>query len=766
MASGLDDIVGGPPNTTATSTLPQGGFAPGQLGNTQLNVVAPLNVNAAPTQAEALYRAVAPAAQEMEQSEGRLIYEKARSDYRQGMADAQMDMGPDGKPAFQRDSDGNIIYDSKGLPQWDTSSFAGKSGAYIEGHQYGAGVAAFRTASQKWAVQAQNGFTDDNGNPLNASQVVQLKQTFFQHELGPLMDDPVAREAIGKLLPGSLSETYGQQLMADHKASQEEAQGDFDYAARQLLLYGDKTNPQQTQQAIEELRANFQATAFGGDRAKSNQAVVETVGQVARETGDPDLMGLIDTSRYGTAQMGRYQQLVQEATLAQKQTQQVNLAQQRQAAEVQMGDWMMKGQAISPIWIRNQVVAGVLPPDAYDRAAAHNMRVQQQAQNMAVLPPGATLPTPGTPKLNAQGQQIGYWDSQEVAGMQQGTISKLVQQSGGNLQDDAAWAKGAVTVANTQGQLLDPRTKSILTNGNLTDPKTIDTLTAISKTLNPGLQTQAVPNPDRQRDLALIGTMARDGQSSQQIAQTFTNESIQAQLKTNPDLAKLRKAAEALPDSTIASPTSYGDDVHVMSPSTWFGSAEHRSVGTLVNGNDFKAEVGNEAEALVLSGKATPQQALSAAQQVVRARSITFGLPNGSGVFVNAPVGVEPGIATKAVQDYVNTTLPTVVDAYNKNVDHTGRGSQVSINDVTAAPSPVDPGKLIFSSNGNQIAVVPLSAYTAPDGSRNWGLVQQYQAKDLSRNVSQANDLKNAKQQEAQRIASGRSEAGDTSYLP
>lgn len=760
-----DDVLGGQP-AQAESTLPQGGFGPGQLPQTQLQVYAPLNVDAAKTNAEALANALQVGMQTVGPALTQQIRERSRSDYKEGMTHPE--------EAFKRNDDGSFQLDENGNRMFDTSSIAGKSASFIEGVKRAGAVDAYRQVSMDWEQQKQAASVDANGNTIPWQDLVAKQDAYFNSRLGGLVDDPVSREALYPLIQAAHNEAAGQQLQAQMKQAQENSQVAFDTEVRNLVTNSPKDDPTAIQQGLEKIRTSYLMSAFGGDNARANAALVETVGNVMDEHADPSYKNLIDVSRMGTQQRKRLDDLTDSAQNKQQQIQQIGVAKAREQEEMKLSDWITADKPISMGYARKMVDAGIWTPAMYDRANSQNAGLKDRLaanQHLAQLPPGTPLSQlEGMPKQDGQGNavtnnsgEVQKYSPEELGAIQSGNIMQAVKRSGGDTQDNATWMQAATAISNSDGRVYDPKTLAFLNHtAQLTNSKDIDTLTAMSKTLNPNLYAQAVNDPSRHRELALIGVMSRQGMSSQEIANYFGNDQIQARLKNaDADIGKINSAVDKLSSGTRLSANGYWDDVHLMAPSTWLGSSEHRSLGQTANGQDFKDEVSLEALQMVTTGQADWSHAVPAAVDAVRRRSVTFGLPNGQSVWAPATIGsqgVSPDIATAAMDDFTKNEksgLPAMIKAHNDAVDASGRGTKVSMADVTVRPSMVDPNQFLFESNGVQIGPpVPLGSYLGADGTFKPGVVGMYQARDLARKSAARNEELDRKQRVANGTAS------------
>lgn len=243
------------------------GFTPGGPPATQLQVVAPLDVDAAPTQAMALAKALGHGDDIAQQWLGKEAREQGSADEAEGEAAAAQGLdSPQDSGAVNETAKGFAIGFSKTKTQ----------------------QTAFRASQDAQAFAAQNPtmpldqYTDDQGN-TQPGLLRSVDNIFRQHFPGGVEQDPEAARAMSPILTHTINEIAGQRNLQVIKDTQEQAED----LASSKLSYDIQHGTQFFNR--DEALADLQKV-YGNDHRGALSALVHAVGEGAVTGADPSVI--------------------------------------------------------------------------------------------------------------------------------------------------------------------------------------------------------------------------------------------------------------------------------------------------------------------------------------------------------------------------------------------------------------------------------------------------------------------------------------------
>lgn len=676
MANTDLSIGGGPPGTTATSTLPQGGFAPGQLGNTQLGVVAPLNVTAAPQQAEALAQALGKFNQVEQQVGKREAFYQARADYKQGLTNPDAVTDANGAPLFQKNPDGTVKTDKTGKPMWDTSQMAGRSAAFQEGAVSAYAAKAGQAALNDWYTNpngmAANTIDPDTGDRLPPEEIVKRQHDYLNQRIGPLLNDPVAREAVFPMIQGTLEHTLGTETQYQAAQHQQDAQAGFETEINAVTRYmykGDgDPNSQATQQAqqnmqsvLEQIAQKYKVSAFNGDQRQMNDAMVEAVGASAKDLKDPSIFDYFDQSHLNPKQQLRVTDLKTAAT---------SEALKQQKLDGQQ-TWMPQFVQAQHAWDNHQPVADSVFDNAYSKGwismgeyhtymdanrAARNYQKDSVTTSSVIASHGGSYASAEYAPLPAQAGKNPEVLTPEKVATQLGIdldnrFPDKKNQDGTTAPDVAGrfTGQGGLLEMMRDGRVktMDDRSKALLTKDlSMSDPQDINDAQTIVKWLQqPGNRSVVgmLGLSDTRWD-ELQATVAKlgSGYSADDIAQNNRN--------TDPKeaAARVRSGAGTLRDAEETDTNPQVTAGGILGGGWKFNQLEPSS------GLAYREWVNKEATRAWASGQyATPQQAYDAAVHRAQGYGTVFRGASGQGVWLPKDKANtdNPGLISQSLQN-------------------------------------------------------------------------------------------------------------------
>lgn len=245
------------------------GFGPSNsLDQPKLQVVAPLDVNAAPSQAEALAKALNVGWSLAQPQLNKDLERRGQQDASLGSADAALNQID---PVKMAKVDGYRI---------------GATRTVTEQHT----LAALNEASQKMQTDWQTlplHDTNTAGNGAISTQKGLLSNLddFFRSRLGGLDKDPEAARVIAPMIQHFMNEAAGQRVERDIKMTQQNAED----TAQALAMHAAHANDGSFTWD-EQFKKMTQV--YGGDKRAASQALVHSLGEAAVQARNPGLIDL------------------------------------------------------------------------------------------------------------------------------------------------------------------------------------------------------------------------------------------------------------------------------------------------------------------------------------------------------------------------------------------------------------------------------------------------------------------------------------------
>ena len=243
------------------------GFTPGSPPNTQLQVVAPLDVDAAPQQAQALAKALGHGDDIAQQWLGKEAREQGANDEAEGEAAASL---------------GYVSPADSGAPNATAHGFAvGFSKVQTQQTAFRASQAAQSFAAQNPTMPLDQ-YTDEQGN-TQPGLLRSIDDIFKQHFPGGVEKDPEAARAMAPILTHTINEIAGQRNLQVIKDAQEQAED----LATSKLSYDIQHGTQffNRDEALSDLQK-----VYGNDHRGALSALVHAVGEGSVTGADPSVV--------------------------------------------------------------------------------------------------------------------------------------------------------------------------------------------------------------------------------------------------------------------------------------------------------------------------------------------------------------------------------------------------------------------------------------------------------------------------------------------
>lgn len=241
------------PTSEGAAPVQPGGFAPSSMQNIGLQVTAPLDVNAAPTQASALAKALGVAWEQAEPAVLKHIRNQAQSEAAKGEADAAL---------------GNVD------PEMARKSEAYGVGAHrvvVEQQTLSALNDARQLAETEWATLPAHDFNSAGNGAINSNQgLIGKIDDYLRSRLNGLDKDPAAAKVMAPMIQNFMKEQFAQRTEQTIRNTQ---QASIDTtAAMAVHAMASNDGSFDTKEQLQKLvNANF------GNQRAGRDALVEAV---------------------------------------------------------------------------------------------------------------------------------------------------------------------------------------------------------------------------------------------------------------------------------------------------------------------------------------------------------------------------------------------------------------------------------------------------------------------------------------------------------
>jgi flagellar biosynthesis chaperone FliJ len=238
------------------------GYGPDQASNFTTSVVAPLDVQAAPTQAMALAKALGHAVDVATPELAQQARQQGAADEASGEAAAAL-----GNVDPNNTAQGYAV----GVTKIQTQTTA---------------VQAANAAKQFYAANPtmpMNDSTDENGNKV-PGLISSIDNIFRQHFPDGQETNPEQAKVMAPILTNTISEIAGAKNVATIRQNQQQAED----TASALLMH-DAQNPGSQAFNVQDQLATL-TQVYGGDRSAARDSLVHAIGEAAVHTGQPDII--------------------------------------------------------------------------------------------------------------------------------------------------------------------------------------------------------------------------------------------------------------------------------------------------------------------------------------------------------------------------------------------------------------------------------------------------------------------------------------------
>lgn len=244
--------------STASFNVGQNGFAPALAQQGNIDVVAPLNVNAAPSGAMRLANALGQFQQQTAPALQRMAWEQSQADFKAGQVHGEEALNPDGT--------------------YNMKTFAGKSAAFQEGALRGAAGKLAENAKQEWDQEFANSTELQN---MHTPDLMKRYNDFMQERLGGMQHNDIAKEEIGPRITQWADQIAGQQT---HKELIEHQQDMLDNAYSKGKAAWESGTID-----TEDILKNNVLPAVGNMR-QAQTVMMDLMTRLAQEKGDTSIL--------------------------------------------------------------------------------------------------------------------------------------------------------------------------------------------------------------------------------------------------------------------------------------------------------------------------------------------------------------------------------------------------------------------------------------------------------------------------------------------
>jgi hypothetical protein len=651
-------LTGGQQSASEQAVSSPGFGATDSTAQTKLGVFAPLDVKAAPAQAEALANAL-----------------------NVGWSLA--------KPQLLKDTERTGKEDAAaGEVAAATSSVDPVKAATIEGYRIGAA----RGTTEKNTLQSLMGATDlinkdanDGGwANLPAPQLLDKIDEYFRGKLGGLETSPESAQVIAPMIQHFMNEAAGNRIARDVRNTQSQAQDTVSALAMHAAQANDGSFDPQVQM-------DKMAQTFLGDRSAANQAYVAAVTQAAVAAHNPDIIDKFIPKSVTTADG----QTIDGPGFVPKNAAAIEAA-RINATELQKKDNAIATGVNKDVYVKTlvdkvhanvpldfqkdliePVQKGVLtPPEAiewYQKSVDEHDKHAPDTFAANVLARGLPWYTYDGTQIDAQGHRVTKENFEHAATDAVSALPKEQQPA------------GAVEMTRRQGLIFKPL-ESTINNQPLNTQQGVkgilDAYGAMKNT-DATITAQYFTNPARREQVEYMDQQRTAGMSDADIAtQMKSHDFKQAADDYNLHLGPL--VNKQLDNFKIDGSHWLAGDIHSV------------NLNDLVNGGQVMAQVRNTARVIGEQGLSNdPTTIISRAEKQVLDQNYLIKMNEGHSVLLPR-TGNDPPNAQEALQDFYKTQMPDLI----KKAGYKGDPA-----DVVLTPNPYQRGVLdLVDHTGHQVS--------------------------------------------------------------